>query len=255
MKQLTICNTKENTQLEWDMIPDEIITKIAAACKPEIRNYLMYASKRFNELVSKKNKTILYHDTLKLSGKDTYDYLLLGCDKNDYPLINNLLTLHSSSSNKNNTERAIRYAIDKNNLELISFLLTSMHSAHKTMALFYAIKNKSVNAVQTILTDYSVAINDKDKDGSTPLHYAAGKTATARKLTFDDPTPDNFVFPFSWNTLADTGLIQKQHTEMVSLLIARNDIQVNAQDNMAKTALDYATKKGYTAIVHMLRNP
>jgi len=249
MKRSTRSATANRTTLKWDMIPNEIITKIAAVCTPETRNRFMYVSKRFNDLVSKKNPSILFEDQIKLSKEDMCNYLLFGCEKNNYCLIQNLLTLCSDTNNKKNTDIVMRYAIDKNNLKLINFLLTHVNNDHKTMGLFHAIKNNRIDAIQTILTDSTLDVNHKDRDGSAPLHYAAGKPCIAQKLTFNNPD-----IAFAWNTLAHKNNIQEKKTAMVKLLIAHHNIQIDAQDNDENSPLYYAEQQGYTDIVNLLRN-
>lgn len=249
MKRATHSATANRTTLKWEAIPDEIITKIAAFCTPETRNRFMYVSKRFNDLVSKKNLSILFEDHIKLSKEDMRDYLLFGCEENKYDLIQNLLTLCSATSNKENTETVLRYAIDTNNLKCINFLLTHISNDHKTMAFFHAIKNNRIDVIQIMLTDSSLDVNHKERDGSAPLHYAAGKPCIAKTLTLN-----NLDIAFAWNTLANKNDIQEKKIAIVKLLIAHHNIQIDAQDNNENTPLYYAEQQGYTDIVNLLRH-
>ncbi len=82
-----IYNTKNNTELAWGRIPDEIIKKIAAYCDYDSRNLLMHLSKKFNFLASKENTAILCEPTVKLSKEDVRNFLRLACKEKNYNII------------------------------------------------------------------------------------------------------------------------------------------------------------------------
>jgi ankyrin repeat protein len=84
-------HTETYTMINWDGIPDDIITTLAAHCEPNMRNRLMRVCKKFRFLASKENNVILQKDYLKLHTKDAQYYSMVGALTNNYNLVCNAL--------------------------------------------------------------------------------------------------------------------------------------------------------------------
>lgn len=243
---VAIMNNADSTLMAC---PDELITKIAAQSSPTTRNALMYVSKKLYPLASRINSAILYEPELNLNQEDTHYYLLQACTNNEQGILKNLLSSNCPDYNEKNKRFALYRAIEANNSRSIAFLLDLLGKRHyKKTALFYSIQKRCVNALQTILADKEVDVNEKDHFGNTPLHYAAGKPYVARRLDFSLSTFTEINQHF--NHKRD---IMLKNTAMVEALLKHNDIKVDIQDNSGKTPLHYADQIPYIDIWDMLR--
>ena len=91
--------------------------------------------------------------------------------------------------------------MERNQPEHVQRLLTN---DTKIMALDYAVKTKNIKVLRILLADSTISINEKDRHGSAPLHYAAGKRCIVKKLALDF---DNALLA---DSLTDEALAQKQ---------------------------------------------
>jgi len=217
----------EDPPSSWHILTDDAITYIAAICGSKARNRLMRVSKSLSYLASKKNMQILHCNPLNISAKDTIYYFIIGSLKNDFTLLENLVTnIINSSANIFSTEEVSSFTklttqtIIQNLLSKYHVGIISLSDASPDYILAaYAIEKPSSN----FLTVY----NDDYIKGHCPSIYT----------------------DYSDLLLAAT---HDQCEDVVKYLLTYGTIQINKKNAKGNNALHIATIHGFTNIIKLL---
>jgi ankyrin repeat protein len=98
----------------------------------------------------------------------------------------------------------------------------------------------------TILVNHGADINAVDNSGLTPLHYAVSASGSFKESGFEDVVESLITHNADVNALDSYGLrplhyaVIRQCIGVIRLLLAKEEIAVDAQDNLGRTALHYA---------------
>ena len=115
--------------------------------------------------------------------------------------------------------------------------------------LFEAVDNENITEIKSLLNQ-GANVNVREKDGQTPLHYAAYlNNINIAKLLIDSGADVNVQDKDGWAPLR--WATHNGHPEIAKLLI-EYEADVNARDNFATSSLHYAVKKGYYDIAKLL---
>ena len=216
----------------WDILTNEVITKIAACCDPVSRNILMKVSSTLNYLASKRNKDIILMHPLILGQWDRMHYMTVSCIKGKYHLLCNLL---KNGANPNVIDYALGvtplFIAEQNEYNTLANLLHT-HGAIETLEVE---KLKDINQSMPSAFIQAVYCNEID----TVKKYLSESTNP------NDPIPSNNVTPLL--IAASRG-----YSDIVKLLLERSDIRINVQENNRITALIHAAYKGHADIVQFL---
>ena len=118
-------------------------------------------------------------------------------------------------------------------------------------AWFDACEKGDVELVKAIYEKHRVDVNEKDKDGQTPLHLAAKKGhAEVVRMLFAFKADVSEKDAQGESPLH--GAAEKGHPQVARMLITKLNADVNEQDNDGWTPLHWAARHGDTAFVRML---
>jgi len=123
---------------------------------------------------------------------------------------------------------------------------------HRRTVLSYLAEIKDERMFAFLLDTGRLDVNEKDRDGQTPLLWAAEKGCeTIVRLLLEVDTVDTDVndtngqTPLSWAA-------EKGHDKIVELLLKTNKVDVNTQDQSKSTPLSWAARNGAKDVVKML---
>lgn len=128
-----------------------------------------------------------------------------------------------------------------------------MRSKGKRNPLAIAAKRGHARAVQLLLDQPSVRVNNRDHKGRTPLIHAVrqGHEPVVKKLLaredLDLNLPDAAHMRVAISYAAENG-----HEAIVKLLLAKDKIDADAQDRGGRTPLSHAAAKGHTPVIRLL---
>ena len=120
--------------------------------------------------------------------------------------------------------------------------------------LSWAAKKGHTAVVQLLLDRDDVVADSQDNDRRTPLSWAAaeGHTAVVQLLlNRDDVVADS---QNKWGRTPLSLAAAEGHMAVVKLLLDRDDVVADSQDRGGHTPLSWAAEKGHTAIVQLLLN-
>lgn len=139
------------------------------------------------------------------------------------------------------------YAAENGHLEVVKLLLEN--GANGVAQLHYAIQNKSIQTINTLLTS-GIDINAYDDEGRTPLYTAinSGFLSITKHLLTMGANP-NLI-----NDNGDTPLhcAAGQNKPKTLLLLLKNGANIDAPNSNGFTPLFFASEKGHYKVVKLL---
>ncbi|KAI9930013.1 hypothetical protein ASPWEDRAFT_167679 [Aspergillus wentii DTO 134E9] len=153
-------------------------------------------------------------------------------------------------------ETVLRWAMDSDYPEILPLMLKELPDLISTQnvlgqSLLWPALNLEDMDIITMLVDAGIDLNIQDDEGDTALHYAISLYLPQPALLFIERGINVGVRAHRGLTelhhAANTGLI-----EVVSPLLARGNVDINAQTNWLETPLHLAVEKGYSHIVRKL---
>ncbi len=222
--EFPIEDDREVNESMWDMLPDLVITKIAACCDPATRNRLMNVSRTLSYLASKQNGHIVLASPLFLGKEDSTHYMITSCIKGQYRSLCNLL---------NN-------GVDPNSHDCLYATPLSIAEQNKHSALAALLRNHEARELidgengQSILSAFVQAVYCNEIDFVEK--YLSEGVDPNEPISYTGVTPLHIA-------------IYKKHTGIIKRLLAYLGIQINIQDNNGETALCWAAIRGFSNIV------
>ncbi len=205
-----ITTTMPETQQElW--LPDDLIMKIAAICKPEARTNWSLVNTYFNKWASiKNNPMIIDQPEFEIEKENRLYYLFYGCLHNLKNLVKNTLQKFDSGSYidhriLNYTKHFIEKLTDNDSVELLPYHPDI--SINQENALHWAV-NEGLNPslIKLLLQQPASDVNAQNDLKDTPLHIA----------------------------------IRDHHVQAVKLLLAHPDIKLNIPNDDKHVVFDLA---------------
>jgi len=125
-----------------------------------------------------------------------------------------------------------------------------LYAAEEARWVFLSERYLDIARTLVMLTSYRGDINAKDREGNTPLHYAAGSISKEfAKLLIDEGADVNAKNKFDRTPLHIAAAENRE--ENVQLLI-ENGADVDARDEYGWTPLHWAVKEGHQKVVKLL---
>ena len=150
--------------------------------------------------------------------------------------------------------------VEENDVEGLKQLLHGISIKDIRNDFGYSLLHRSIakgfDIVSVILIEHGVDLNPKDKDGQTPLHYAAfyGNLRIAQSLLIngaDLNITDNYGNQPLWTAVFNDKGFGKR-IDIIRLFV-ENGAAVNHKNNVGKSPLDFAVTNKYTQAIELLR--